>query len=881
MSDRPTTSDGSSGTDASAASDRSRALAELVEGSLCELDASGRFVAVDEQLLTQTGYAREDLLGERLSAVSTNASQIEHALQSEKRVETGEQPTFEISLETADGGRVPCEVRLSHLASGGAIAVVREIDDRTAIGPSRESLSAAINEADVGVFVLDDEFNVAWANEAIERYFGVDRTEIVGRDKRTLISEQIRDRFADPDRFVDNVFSTYDDNTYVEQFECRVVGADDREEHWLEHRSKPIDTGRYAGGRIELYYDITERKKTERARAESERRFRSLLDAIGEYAIVMLDREGTVVSWNEGAARINGYDTEEILGAPVSTFYTDDDREAGVPESHLAQARETGSIETESWRVRADGSTFWANVTITAIRDDGELQGYATVTRDMTERRERERQLKHERDLTERLLETAPVGIAVVDPDGTTDRVNERMVELLGDRTPDAQTTATNTGAAFDGADDVLPIEDWPAEQVFENGVSLHDHEMLAAGAAGAKRWLSINAVPIDDDEQNPTQAVVTATDITDLKALADRRKRALREREKEFTAVQMATNLLENGDRPVDDLLTEFARRLAQSFQYADHTGVRIAVDDHEVTIGGYEAIDRHITARTTTSNGTPIAVAAVVHESPLTSGEEPFLDEEQELVETFARLVKFHFEQREYIEQLREETKRLEQFAYAASHDLQEPLRMISSYLQLIETRYAETLDDEGREFLEFAVDGAERMRAMVDGLLQYSRIETQGSPLEPIDLNAVLDDVRSDLEVKIAESGAEVTADSLPTVAGDASQLRQVFQNLLENAIEYSTDEPRIHISAERDDERWMLSVSDDGIGIAPDDVERIFEVFERLHTREEYSGTGIGLALCQRIVERHGGEIWIDSEPGEGTTVSFTLPPAGDT
>ncbi|WP_339106043.1 ATP-binding protein [Haloterrigena salinisoli] len=229
----------------------------------------------------------------------------------------------------------------------------------------------------------------------------------------------------------------------------------------------------------------------------------------------------------------------------------------------------------------------------------------------------------------------------------------------------------------------------------------------------------------------------------------------------------------------------------------------------------------------------------------------------------------------------ELEASNERLEQFAYAASHDLQEPLRMVSSYLQLIEDRYADELDAECEEFIDYAVDGAERMRAMIDSLLEYSRIETRGDPFEPVDLEAVVDDVRTDCQLQIGGSGAEITTEDLPTVVGDADQLRQLFQNLLDNAIEYSGDEPpRVELSVTRDGSEWIVSVRDEGIGVDPDDQQRIFEVFQRLHTHDEHAGTGIGLALCERIVERHGGEIWLESEPGEGSTFSVTLPAADD-
>ncbi|SFG02252.1 PAS domain S-box-containing protein [Halopelagius inordinatus] len=229
----------------------------------------------------------------------------------------------------------------------------------------------------------------------------------------------------------------------------------------------------------------------------------------------------------------------------------------------------------------------------------------------------------------------------------------------------------------------------------------------------------------------------------------------------------------------------------------------------------------------------------------------------------------------------ELQASNERLEQFAYAASHDLQEPLRMVSSYLRLVERRYADALDEEGEEFIDFAVDGAERMREMIESLLAYSRVETRGNPLEPVDVGEVLADVRVDLQFRIEETDADITTGDLPRVVGDPDQLRQLFQNLLDNAMEYRSGEaPQVTVSADRSGGEWVISVSDEGIGIDPEDQRRIFEVFQRLHTQNEHAGTGIGLALCERIVERHGGDIWVDSEPGEGATLSFTLPAAND-
>jgi PAS domain S-box-containing protein len=218
------------------------------------------------------------------------------------------------------------------------------------------------------------------------------------------------------------------------------------------------------------------------------------------------------------------------------------------------------------------------------------------------------------------------------------------------------------------------------------------------------------------------------------------------------------------------------------------------------------------------------------------------------------------------------------LEQFAYVASHDLQEPLRMVSSYVQLLSRRYKDKLDSDADDFIGFAVDGAARMQVLINDLLTYSRVGTQGRPFEPTDCNNIIRRVIDDLTGIIGDAGATVVYDDLPTINCDATQLGQLFQNLVANALKFrSEDPPKIRVSAEGRDGEWVFSVRDNGIGIAPDYFEQIFLIFQRLHNRSEYAGTGIGLAVCKKIVERHGGRIWVDSEHGKGSTFHFTLSP----
>jgi PAS domain S-box-containing protein len=227
--------------------------------------------------------------------------------------------------------------------------------------------------------------------------------------------------------------------------------------------------------------------------------------------------------------------------------------------------------------------------------------------------------------------------------------------------------------------------------------------------------------------------------------------------------------------------------------------------------------------------------------------------------------------------LDELRRSNAELEQFAYVSSHDLQEPLRMISSYLQLLQRRYQGKIDEKADKYIYYAVDGASRMQNLINDLLEFSRVTTKAEEPEPTDSEFILNQALSNLDLYIKENKATVSYGSLPEVMADSTQLAQVFQNLIINGIKFHGEEASIiNICAVKKANEWQFSVQDNGIGIDPQYSERIFEVFKRLHNKEEYPGTGIGLAVCKKIVERHGGRIWVESELGKGSTFYFTLP-----
>jgi PAS domain S-box-containing protein len=622
------------------------------------------------------------------------------------------------------------------------------------------------------------------------------------------------------------------------------------------------------------------------AAAESDRaEYEAFVSAVRDYAIFTLDPDGVVVTWNEGARRIKGYEESEIVGQHFSRFYTEEEVDDDVPAGNLEKATAAGRVEDEGWRVRADGSRFWANVTITAVRDDdGELRGFTKVTRDMTEQREYELELRRERDLTNQILETVPISITVVDEDGEFVRANRRMLGRMDVAASAFEGSSAADWTLYDADDEPIPLEEWPWKRVLETGEPVYDFRCQADLPAEGRRWLSVNAAPLEADDQDGDLVVVSIEDITEQR----RRQRQLERRK-----ADLETELSEILARISDAF---YALDEEWRFTHLNEQAAELMRQPREELLAGriWEVLP-----------GTEASAYRERFETAMDAQEPVDFEEYVDDIDAWLEFnvypsetgvsVYMHdiTERKEYQRKLEESNERLEQFAYAASHDLQEPLRMVSSYLQLLEKRYADDLDEDAGEFIEFAVEGADRMREMIEALLAYSRVETQGEPLEPVDLGTVLEEAHENLLLQIQESGAEVTAGDLPTVSGDENQLRQVFQNLLDNAIEYSGEgPPRVHVDAERAGDRWVVSVADDGIGIDPGEADRVFEVFHRLHSREEHEGTGIGLALCERIVERHGGDIWVESEGRSGaspsnsggTTVSFTLPaadgPAGD-
>ncbi|WP_306056834.1 PAS domain-containing protein [Natronococcus wangiae] len=622
---------------------------------------------------------------------------------------------------------------------------------------------------------------------------------------------------------------------------------------------------------------ITARVEAQRRLEESERRYRALVEHFPNGIVTLFDHDLEYTLAAGRAFEELPIDPDDLEGRQLRDAWPEDVAEALEPAFEAALNGEVRSVELEY----ADNEWIVHVVPITDER--GDVFAGMTMAQDVTEQKERERYLRDAKAQLEAATEAGAVGTwEWLIPE-------DRFV----------------TGASFArkfGVDPEDTREGVPLEQVvssihaadrnrvrakIEEAVETcgeYEAEYRVWNADGELRWVVARGHVECDEEGNPETFPGALTDITE-------RKRAEIEAEKQKRQLETLFQVLPVGAvvASADGSLRR-ANDAAKEIWGGDVFDAE-SVEEYEkysaVWADSGEPVEPEEWTMSQVLRGEKITEPNV-YEITTFDGERriimehgmPVRDERGDMSRAVVTLTDIT-ERKEYQRKLKESNERLEQFAYAASHDLQEPLRMVSSYLQLIESRYADELDEDGEEFLEFAVDGAERMSDMIEGLLEYSRVETQGDPFDTVDLDAVLDDVLADLQLRIEESDAEITSESLPRVEGDVGQLRQVFQNLLSNAIEYSGDEPpRIRVETEHTGSRWRISVHDEGIGIDPDDQERIFEVFQRIHSQNEGSGTGIGLALTRRIVERHGGEIGIDSEPGDGSTFSFTLPDATD-
>jgi PAS domain S-box-containing protein len=617
---------------------------------------------------------------------------------------------------------------------------------------------------------------------------------------------------------------------------------------------------------------------------ESEERFRAVVNSANE-GILVYDRDLKVVSGNIAAERVIGLPLKALIGKPGFTSLLPCVREDGAPltpdERPTRITVRTGQPLTGQviGIQREDGSIRWLEVNTGLLRrpgEPGDYSGVVSTLSDITARRAAEENLRRFR-----LAMDSSADIIVL-----IDRARMRYIDV--NATACRLLGYTRAELLSMGPQDILPISRKDLERSYD---ALTADATLTGNVRSKYRRKDGSFLPFESTRQvllsgDNRIVVAVSRDIRDRMA-ADA---ALRESEERFRLtfelaasgiahVSLEGRFLLANQSLCEILGLEKDELVGCSVKDISHPEDRDVTDADRLRVRGGEIDAARMEKRYLRKDGSVVWVELAIALARKADGtpdyEIAIFDDITERKRSEAALHHAH-------EDLKRSNSELAQFAYVASHDLQEPLRMVSSYTQLLARRYGDKLDGDAREFMAFVVDGAARMKQLIEDLLAYSRVGTRGRELKPVATEAPLRRAILNLKSAIDESSAAVTFDALPTLEADEMQLAQLFQNLIGNALKFrSASVPRIHVSAAEKQGGWEFAVKDNGIGIESQYFERIFKVFQRLHDKGEYPGTGIGLAICKKVVERHQGTIWVESKPGEGTTFLFTLPKKQET
>jgi PAS domain S-box-containing protein len=723
--------------------------------------------------------------------------------------------------------------------------------------------------------VVSEGGEIVLLNVQAEKQFGYSRDELLGQKVKSIIPDGFAERLiADGTRTAAEALAQQI-GTGIELLARRKDGS----EFPIELMLSPLES---AEGILvtAAIRDISVRRAAEKHLGQMEGRYRGLLEAAPD-AMVVVNQGGEIVLLNVQAEKQFGYSRDELLGQKVKNIIPEGFAERLIADGTrsaadaLAQQIGTG---IELIARRKDGSEFPIEIMLSPLESAEGILVTAAI-RDISVRREAENHLARMEGRYRGLLEAAPDAMVVVNQGGEIVLLNVQAEKQFGYRRDElvGQKVKNIIPEGFAErliADALRTTADALAQQI---GTGI---ELTGRRKNGSDFPIEIMLSPLESAE-----GILVTAAIRDISVRREAEKHLARMEGRYRGLLEAAPDAMvvvnpggeivllnvqaekqfgysrdELVGQKVKNIIPEgFAERLV-----AD--ALRSAEDALAQQIGtGIELIARR-------KNGSDFPIELML--SPLESAEGILVTA---AIRDISVRKKAEENLLDKVGELNRSNEELGQFAYIASHDLQEPLRMVASYTQLLSRRYKGKLDADADEFIAFAVDGASRMQRLIQDLLTYSRVGTKGQDMLDVSSEEALQQALINLRSAIDESGALVTHDPLPAVLADEMQLIQLFQNLVGNAIKYqNTGIPRVHISAARNSAmKWIFSVKDNGLGIDPQYFEKIFGMFQRLHKREEFAGTGIGLAICKKIVERHGGSISVESQPGQGSTFQFAL------
>lgn len=827
-----------------------------------------------------TGFKKEEILGKRVSDVY--GSEIRPFIPIFIRTEqTGIPETFEAFF-----GAINKYFSISVFSPGkGKFVsifhdVTRNRELEGSIEESEKKYQELLKSAPSGIYEINYRTKrFVSVNDSMCQLTGYSRDELLAMDPSSLMDDEGRRTFQQRiNKWLKG--EKPDENT-----EYTIRAKDGHIIYAYLNTKFTVDQNGNPAGATVVAHDITERKKAEMALKESEQHFKLLFETMSPGAVYQ-DKDGNIISMNPAAEKILGKTRSDFLGSSSVkeekfTIHEDGSPFPGVEHPAMIALKKgikVNNVVMGFYNPRME-SYRWINIDATPLFHEGEKRPYQVYTTftDITEQKQSEINVRQNELKLRSFYESGLIGVFYWNSSGTITDANDKFLEMTGYTREDLESGKINvheiTPPEFKQADKRS------AKELLETGVTRTPFEKEYFRKDGTRITILVAGATLDSDSSG---SVAYVMDISERKKYE---AELIRAKEKLNIALQTGDIGLWEWDLRTD--VHTWDERMEKIFGLEPGTfaGSQKAFEDmiNEEDLSYINKLNKQsiikdspyeMILRTKPIRGKIryLSCKALIHKDA--NGKAVSVTgisvDVTDLKESTDQLIL------KLNEELLRSNRELENFAYVASHDLQEPLRMVTSFTQLLEMQYGDNLDSRAHEYINYAVDGAKRMYELLNGLLTYSRINTKGDEFTEVDLNKTIEVVKKNLRLIIKERKAIIRTRHLPLVSADENQMIHLFQNLISNGIKFSKGAPKISISSKTEKDQYILSVSDKGIGIEKIYFEKVFKIFQRLMPRDQYEGTGIGLALCKRIVERHGGNIWVESKPGKGSTIFFTLP-----